>query len=148
VRNKTFAASLIKMIKEAILPSVWMGYGDDGIIRIRMQENAYVDLENVKLQYKTIEHLAGNRRIAVLLDARAKFTTTKDAYQYLTQRSQERIGTAVLTSNPFSRAFINTYITVFKPVSPYRLFLDEEKALEWLRELLRLEEDSRLKIQD
>lgn len=124
------------MSKEAILSTVWMGYGDDGILRIRMLENAYIDLDNIKLQYSTIQRLAGNKRLPVLLDARASFTTSKDAYEYLSQESAKRIATAVLTTNPLSKAVINTYVTVFRPASPYKMFTDEEKAIEWLKEMV------------
>lgn len=124
------------MSKEAILSTVWMGYGDDGILRIRMLENAYIDLDNIKLQYRTIQRLAGNKRLPVLLDARASFTTSKDAYEYLSQESAKRIATAVLTTNPLSKAVINTYVTVFRPASPYKMFTDEEKAIEWLKEMV------------
>lgn len=125
------------MIKEAILSTVWMGYGDDGILRIRMIEGAYVDLDNIKLQYSTIQRLVGDQRVAVLLDARAKFTTSKDAYEYLSQQSGHRIATAVITTNSFSKAVINTYITVFKPASPYKMFTSEDLAIEWLKEMIR-----------
>lgn len=129
------------MSKEAILSTVWMGYGDDGILRIRMLENAYIDLNNIKLQYSTIQRLAGNKRLPVLLDARASFTTSKDAYEYLSQESAKRIATAVLTTNPLSRAVINTYVTVFRPASPYKMFTDEQKAIKWLKEMA--EKDAR-----
>jgi len=123
------------MIKEAILSTVWMGYGDDEIMRIRVKENAHIDPENVRLQYKTIHHLAGTTHLAVMLDVRANFTTTKEAQTMLAEMSKDRIATAVITNNPVSRALINTYISVFKPASPYKLFSEESKALDWLKEM-------------
>jgi hypothetical protein len=129
------------MIKEAILSTVWMGYGDDGILRIRMLENALVDLDNIRLQYETIARLVGDKRVPVLLDARADFNTTREAQEYLAMKSDGRIATAVLTNNPVSRALINTYITVFRPVSPYKMFTEEDKAVGWLKEMLEKEEN-------
>lgn len=123
------------MAKDAILSTVKMTYGDDGILRLKMQEGAHVDLENIKLQHSMFRQLAGDEKLLVLIDGRASFTTSKEAYAYLSEQSATRIATAVLTSNPISRAVINTYITVFRPASPYRLFTDEQKAVDWLKEM-------------
>lgn len=121
------------MIKEAILSTMWMGYGEDGILRVRMVEDAVFDLEDAKLQFNTIRRLVGEKRVPVLLDARKPFTTTKDAHEYLAQQSGHRIATAVITTNMISKTIINTYITVFRPASPYKMFTDETEALEWLK---------------
>ena len=132
-----------RMAKDAILSTVWISYGDDGILRLKMQEGAHVDLENIKLQHQMFRQLAGDEKLLVLIDGRASFTTSKEAYAYLSENSNMRIATAVLTSNPISRAMINTYITVFRPSSPYRLFTNEAKAVEWLKEMKAAAEKSR-----
>jgi hypothetical protein len=129
-----------QMSKEAILSTAWIGYGDDGILRIRILEDAVVDIEGIKLQYKTIERLTGLKKVPVLLDARANFSSTRDTYEFLAQHASHRIATAVLTRNPFSKAVVNTYITVFRPVSPYKLFTDEQKAIEWLMQMVKNEQ--------
>ena len=128
-----------KMIKEAILSTMWMGYGEDGILRIRMIEGASVEVDDIKLQYETIKRLTDKKRLAFLLDARANFTTSKAAHEYLVQQSADRIATAVITSNSISKAIVNTYITVFKPASPYKMFTNEEAAIKWLKEQMAKE---------
>lgn len=118
---------------------MWMGYSEDGILRVRMVEGAFFDLEDARLQFNTIRRLVGEKRVPVLLDARSSFTTTKDAHEFLAQHSGHRIATAVITKNAISKTIINTYITVFRPASPYKMFTDEKEAEDWLKEQMAKE---------
>jgi hypothetical protein len=122
------------MAKEAVLETVTMSYGEDGILRIRIEEGAAIGLLQAKLQFETIRRLCGDAKILVLIDARAHHTVTKEAQEYAAQNVGGRIATAVINQNPFAQISLNLYLKIFKPVSPYRLFSEEDEAVAWLKE--------------
>lgn len=125
-----------KMAKEALLSTAAMSYGDDGILRIRILANATIGIEQVKLQYEYTRHLCGTGNVPVLVDARHTFSITREAQQYSAQQSAGRIATAVVTNNPVTRILTNTYVKIFKPASPVKMFSGEEEAVMWLKEKL------------
>lgn len=123
------------MAKEAVLETVTMTYGDDGILRIRINEGAVIGLDQAKLQYETIHRLCGDTRLPVLVDARSNHTVTKEAQEYGAAKASGRIATAVLNGNPFAKVSLNVFLSIFRPASTFRVFSDEEKAIEWLKEM-------------
>jgi hypothetical protein len=123
------------MAKEAVLESVTMILGDDGILRIRIMEGACINLAQAKLQYETIRRLCGDSRVLVLVDATSKHEVDKDAQQWAADHTENRIATAVISSRPFAAITLNLFISLFNPKSTFKLFRDEEKALAWLKEL-------------
>lgn len=125
------------MAKEAVLETVLMSYGDDGILRVTINEGANIGLAQAKLQYDTIERLCGKTKVPVLVDARANYTITKEAEEYGAQQSVNRIATAVVSSSPFAKITLNVFISIFKPASSFKVFSNEDDALNWLREQVR-----------
>lgn len=122
------------MSKEAVLETVTMSYGDDGILRIKINEGAVIGLTQAKLQFETIRRICGDGKILVLIDTSASHTVTKEAQEYASQNVGNRIATAVINPNPFSKISLNIYLRIFKPVTPYKMFFSEESACEWLLE--------------
>lgn len=125
---------LQSMAREAVLETVTMSYGDDGILRIKINEGAAIGLPQAKLQFETIRRLCGEGKILVLIDARADHTVTKEAQKYTAQNVGNRIATAVINPNPLSNISLNLVLKVFRPTTPYKLFSNEENASAWLGE--------------
>lgn len=134
---RKFYIPTIRMAKEAVLETVIMSFGDDGILRIRINEGAAIGLAQAKLQYETIRRLCGDGKTAVMVDARANYTVTKEAQEVAAQHANKRIATAVLGSSPIVKISLNLYLSIFKPTTPYKLFSTEEAAIEWLKEHIR-----------
>jgi hypothetical protein len=124
------------MAKETLLQSCWMGYGEDKILRMRVLEGATIDLKQAKLITESMQRLADETPVAVLIDARQNYTWDKDAQEYIAQHSAYRLATALITNNAVVRIFSNSYAKIFKPSYPLRIFANEEKALEWLKEMM------------
>lgn len=122
------------MAKEAILETMNMVYGDDGILRIRITEGAAIGLAQARLQFDTIRRLCGDNKVLALIDARASHTVTKEAQAYASQQVGNRIATAVVSANSFSKIALNLFLRIFKPASQFRMFSNEESAVEWLKE--------------
>jgi hypothetical protein len=127
------------MAKETLLQSCWMGYGEDKILRMRVLEGANIDLKQAKLITESMQRLADETPVAVLIDGRQDYTWEKDAQEYIAQNSAYRLATAVVTNNAVVRIFSNSYAKIFKPSYALKIFSTEEKALEWLKEMMRNE---------
>lgn len=125
------------MAKEAVLETVLMAYGDDGILRVTINEGANIGIAQAKLQKETTERLCGNLKVPVLVDARASYTITKEAEEYGAQQSLNRIATAVISSSPFAKITLNVFISIFKPATAFKVFSNEEDAVLWLKEQMR-----------
>lgn len=125
------------MAKEAVLESVTMLLGDDGILRIRIKEGARINLAQAKLQYETIRRMCGDEKVAVLVDAASEHSVDKDAQQWAADNTDNRIATAVISSSPVAAITLNLFITLFKPKSTFKLFREEGKAMAWLHEMMK-----------
>lgn len=124
------------MAKETLLQTMWLGFGEDNILRMRILEGVTIDLQQAKLMNEAMLRLAGEGPFPVLIDARATYSWDKDAQEYIAQNSTFRLATAVITNNPVTRLLSNSYVKIFKPTYPLRIFSDEEKAVAWLKELM------------
>ncbi len=124
------------MAKETLLQTMYMSFGEDKILRVRILEGVTIDLKQAKLMNECMIRLAETDRFPVLIDARASYNWEKDAQEYNATHSDFRLATAVMTNNPVSRLLTNTYVKIFKPNYPVKIFSDEEKAVLWLKEFL------------
>lgn len=123
------------MAKEAMTAKFWLIYGDDGILRVKPRPNAEVDLDDVILYFENADRLTEGQKVPVLVDSTEPYTTSKRGQQYSAQRSHNRIATAVVTTSTITNMLTNTYVSVFKPASPIRLFTSETEAIEWLKKM-------------
>lgn len=122
------------MAREAVLETVTMSLGDDGILRIKITEGAEIGLTQARLQSEMVRRLCGDARMPVLVDARASHSITREAQAFGAQQAANRIATAVLSGNPFAALSLNFFVSIFKPSSSFKAFTDEEAAVEWLRQ--------------
>jgi len=121
------------MAEETVLQSSLIVFGNDNILIVRIKEGVTIDLKQAKIMNDNMKRHAANGKIPVLMDTRVRYSWDKDAQQYIAENSEWRLATAVLSDNPFSRLLSNTYVKLFKPSYPIKLFTEEEKAMEWLK---------------
>ncbi len=123
------------MAEETVLQSVLIVFGNDNILKVRIKDGVTIDLKQAKIINENMRRHAVNGKIPILIDARVSYNWDKDAQQYLADHSDFRLATAVLSNNSFSRLLTNTYMKIFKPSYPIRIFTNEEKAIKWLKGL-------------
>lgn len=124
------------MAKEALTSTSHMELGTDGILRITIHQGARFEMDQVILHYETAHRIAGKHNVPVLVDARAQHTVSRKAQEYAAEQSHTRLATAVVTNSPLTRLLTNIYVSVFRPVSPLKLFSSIESAEDWLRDLM------------
>ena len=120
------------MAEETLLQTVWLGFDKDKILRMKILEGTRIDLTLAKIINENIRRHAAGGKIAVMIDARANYSWDKDAQKYMAENSECRLATAVITNNPITRILSNTYVKIFKPSYPVKLFSEEKEAVEWL----------------
>jgi hypothetical protein len=130
------------MAKEALTATSRMELGNDGILRIVVHKGARFELEQMIVHYEVAHRLAGKYRVPVLVDASAQHSISRKAQEYAAAQSHTRLATALVANNPLTRLLTNIYISVFRPVSPLKLFSSIESAENWLRDQMLEEEFS------
>jgi hypothetical protein len=117
--------------------------GDDGIVRKKMFDDLEIDIDDSIENCKAMLALTQNSPSLVLTDWRdIALRITREAREYYAgpEISQHRVAEALLINSMAARLTANFYLKVNKPVTPTRLFTDEQKAIEWLRTFPRTEE--------
>lgn len=125
------------MAKEAMTAKYWLQLGDDGILRVKIREECFVNIEDIRLFYEAYERLTGEVPVPWLVDATKSYSITREAQEYGAAQSHRRLGMAVITHSTITRIMLNAYTTMFRPKSPLRVFTDEADAIEWLKQFLK-----------
>ncbi|HEU4717636.1 MAG TPA: hypothetical protein VFU15_07375 [Bacteroidia bacterium] len=105
-----------------------------GILNIIIQEGAEITLENLREDHEMGLGLTGGKKMRALVDARANFTSTEEAREFMRSdiMNKTRIATAVVTTNLASRIIVNFCLRFHKPATPLKMFSDFDKAVKWL----------------
>jgi hypothetical protein len=113
--------------------------GDDGIIRSAMLPGAEDNLETAKENVSAGIKVSRGEKRPLLLDISNIKSMDRDARIYYAN-SEKREGAekavALLIKSPLSRMIGNLFLGLNKSTLPTRLFTDENKALEWLKNFL------------
>lgn len=107
---------------------------NDGVLHVRLNEGAVVDLEALKANFVAYHQLLGDKRALILIDSRVTYTYTKEAREYAAGNDVpiNRVAVAFLVNSIPSKWVTNVFISLNQPVIPTRMFTSKEKALNWL----------------
>ncbi|MFI5148728.1 MAG: hypothetical protein ACHQRM_03280 [Bacteroidia bacterium] len=113
----------------------------EGILCTRLLEGKDIDLDNSIDNFEKCKILTGGKRYAAFTDARATVTITKEAMAFGSgkEANENLIAQAILVNSLANRLLGNFMIKIHKPLSPTRLFSNEEEAMKWLREQMKEE---------
>jgi len=105
------------------------------ILRVDVLQDTEVEEEDARENYLACKKLAGEKKIAVLIDSRVRTTATKEARDFSSGPlvSNTVIARAILTSSMAVKLLGNFYIRFHKPISPTQLFSEEKDAIQWLQ---------------
>jgi len=109
---------------------------ENGILFSRFQEGVEIDLEKMKGVVRSREEISNGKEQYWLYDiTRVKFIT-KEARDYADKYGQNYLkAVAVIVDSHITKFIYNTYIKLKKPIMPFLVFTNKEKALEWLLEI-------------
>lgn len=111
-------------------------FWDNGIVYIKIDDNAEVQLEDSKTQYELLKSLFdGKTRFRVLVDPGRYTSVTKEARDFssLPETNAITAATAVIVKSLAQRIMMNFLIRFFKDQNTkLRMFDSKEKAVRWL----------------
>ena len=113
----------------------WMG--TDGIARTKVKENAEVTLEDARANSVLVNSFFVDEKFPILIDSRGIKSISREARSFFTTngRATNTMAFAILIDSAVSKVVGNFFLGINKPAVPTKLFVDEELALQWLRNL-------------
>jgi hypothetical protein len=107
----------------------------DEILRVDVLQDTEVEEEDARENYLACKKLAGEKKMAILIDSRVRTTATKEARDFSASPlvSHTVIARAILTNSMAVKLLGNFYIRFHKPISPTQLFIEEKEAIQWLQ---------------
>jgi hypothetical protein len=108
----------------------------EGILWLRPDENAYLDLEEVTACFKAYAELGvhkGNKVLQVI-DAQRNVTMEKEGRDYAALHGNDYfIASAIISTHLSVRLIVNFFNLFYKSGTiPFKLFSNEEPAKRWL----------------
>lgn len=111
---------------------------ENGIIRFEFKKNAIVELEHAYEYVDIINQLAAGEKRPFILDTRNTFATvTSENRQFMGNNPEAlkwRLADALLVDAIHTRILANFYMRIDTPNHPVKLFNDEKKAINWLKQ--------------
>ncbi len=109
--------------------------GEDGIIRIIVDQGAEEKLADAQDNMRATIALSGGRRRPILVDIRGMKAQDREARIYYAgpDAAQNSTAVALLAGSRVSTIIANFFIALSKSIVPTRLFTVEDEALEWLK---------------
>jgi hypothetical protein len=109
---------------------------EDGILFSKFQKDTVVNLEAVKTTIELREKISVEKNQYWLFDITNIKSVTNEARQYGSKHGHNLVSAcAVLVNSYFTKFLFTTYMKFNKPDFPFAFFANEEKAVEWLKEL-------------
>ena len=112
--------------------------GDDGIMRLITKPMTHSVLETSMEEVEAMMSLANGKRVPLFSDIRNMLSVSPETRTYTNSPEVVKCFTAVgmMVGNVFSRVIGSFIVGINKPSYPVKLFTDEEKALNWLKQYI------------
>lgn len=106
---------------------------ENGILMSKFERGTELNLTNIKETIKIREEISGGEKQYWLYDLRNVKNMTKEARDYADQHGQDYLhAVAVLVNSHITKFIFNSYLKLKKPIMPFQVFADAEKAIDWL----------------
>jgi hypothetical protein len=111
--------------------------GADGIARTKVKENAEVTLQDARENSALVNSFFIDEKFPLLIDSRGIKSISREARSFFTTNGRETntIAFAILIDSAVSKVVGNFFLGINKPAVPTKLFLEENDAINWLRNL-------------
>lgn len=105
------------------------------IILIKMKEGDEMDIDEVKENVEAAIKMAQGEKYSTLVDYRVSVTMTREAREFLgTYQYDKPYARAIVVNSLPGKLVANFFIKFSKSDFFSKVFNDEQKAIEWLRE--------------
>jgi len=127
-----------RTISEIIIEEAVISLKSDGIIYVYINSNVEINLELQMRMYGLYHQITGGKLTPFLFKAGEAVSVTKEARDNALKIEETSPCKAmgVIANNIAYRLIANFYLKVNKPKRPYRIFSNEQEAVEWLKTLV------------
>jgi hypothetical protein len=112
-------------------------YGEDGVLRVRVLPDVRQTTDDARDNLAICREMLGARKVPVVIDVRDAYDLDRPTRQVYANETDFATAQALVVKSAFSRIAGSFFLRVVTLRHPARLFDDEDKALDWLREFLR-----------
>lgn len=129
---------VLKLFMEIEIEEVIVREREDGIIHVHFKEGIEITVELQGRMYDIYSEICGDSKRPFMFTAAEFVTYTKEARDnaLIMEGLYTGIATAVVAPTLAYKLIANFYLMVNKPKKPYKVFSDEETAIEWLKTFL------------
>ena len=106
----------------------------DGIMQITMKPDFKLTLADAEAMVKLFKEMGNGKKFLLLFIAGNDTSVATDARYYASgaEANKYTIASAFVVKSIAQKLLGNAYVTFNKPVTPTRIFTDEESAVKWL----------------
>jgi hypothetical protein len=110
----------------------------DGILFLKSPRPFVMDLLTAQNMIEQRLSISNGKSFPALADFTQMQYLTKDARRFFSGKRGEEglIAGAFITTSVISRVLVNSYLTVYKPNIPTKMFNDEKAAVKWLSQFV------------
>lgn len=108
----------------------------DGILHSKFRHKVNFDLEIIQKLIEMRHAISNNANQYWCYDVREAYGFSKECRDYVDIHGQDFLFACALVINSHIQKFLfNAYIKLKKSKIPFQVFIDKEKAIEWLMEI-------------
>jgi hypothetical protein len=112
---------------------------EDNVVYFIYKPGTVLNIDSVKTIVDDRKNFQQGVSYPVFCDARGLKDSDKQARDYLAKEGSDLvIAVAVLTGSPVTRIMVNFYLTISKPITPTKLFTDQDQAIAYLQKFKTL----------
>lgn len=120
------------------MPEAILRLRQDNIVYVTFKEGVTLD---VPMQYRMLEkynEICDGKKLPFIFDAMDHVTITKEARDNATkiEHLSPVFATAVIANTLAYKLIASFYIKFNKPKGPFKIFRNEDEAVEWLKQFL------------
>jgi len=107
----------------------------DGILQISLKSNYKLTLPDAEAMVKRFKEMGNGKKFLLLFLAGNDTTVATDARYYASgaEANKYTIASAFVVKSIAQKLLGNAYVTFNKPITPTKIFTDEEEAVKWLQ---------------
>jgi hypothetical protein len=124
----------IQIIKTKDIGSSVLSLRSDGIMHISMKENVTLNLKDAEDMVRAFGEMGDGKKFLLLFIAGTDTSVNTEARYYASTPEANRFTTAsaFVVKSIAQKLLGNAYVTFNKPITPTRIFTNEQDGLEWL----------------
>jgi hypothetical protein len=129
----------VPVIKEMETTTLIIRLRQDGIVHCTFKENSTLDIEQQLINLNSYIVITDNKKHPFLFDAREGVWVTKEARDNaitIEHLSPVCASAIVVKTLPY-KLIANFYYKFNKPKNPYKVFNNEDDAVEWLKNFIQ-----------